>query len=587
MSTSTQVRTSSAIKIMSPTLLAIDESAAAAETVGPIGLPAKQVPEHPNSVAARAPKLERPRRITFKDIADKRTRAGKLVALTASASDSDMFKVAAAGQKPKARRWDHLLSQESASRKPCRLKQAALNLRKPGIISLGGGLPCPDNFPIESISMRVPSVSGGFSEADTRAHGLDVTVGKYDVQEQAEDPNGAVYDLSIALNYSQATGSAQMMRFVTEHTELVNNPPYADWRCSMSIGSTGALEMALRIFCDRARNDSMLTEEFSFSTAVETAMPLGIKVFGVPVDGEGLIPEKMDEILRTWKPEERKGAAKPHVLYTVPSGQNPTGSTQSEERRRALYQVCREHDVYIIEDEPYYYIQMPPYRGRDAKKEEEQSNDAEETPEQFLESLVPSILSMDVDGRVLRMDSFSKVVVPGSRMGWVTASEQIIDRFIRHGESCNQGPSGIAQVLLHKLLDETWGHEGYIRWLMSVRGEYTRRRDVLLAACEDHLPREVVNWEVPKTGMFHWLKVDHTKHPCASTMSISEMEAEIFKDCIDNGVLVAAGSWFMADHDAEPSGLFFRATFAAATPDNMIEATRRLGDAIRSSFQLN
>lgn len=581
MATSTQVRTSVSNGI-SPAMIAIHGSAAVESVIGSIGLPAKQVPENPNSLASRAPKLQRPHHITFKDIAEKRARAGKLVAMTAAASDSDMFKVAAAGNKPKARRWDHLLSQESASRKPCRLKQAAGLLKKSGLISLGGGLPCPDNFPIESISMRVPSVDGGFSEAETRANGVDVTVGKYDVSNQASDPEGAVYDLSIALNYSQATGSAQMLRFVTEHTELICNPPYADWQATMTIGSTGALEMALRIFCDRSRNDSLLTEEFSFSTAIETAMPLGVKVFGVPVDDEGLVPEKMDEMLRSWDPKERKGASKPHVLYTVPSGQNPTGATQSEERRRALYQVCRDHDVYIIEDEPYYYLQMPPYRGRDAK----QSDDGEETVEQFLESLVPTLVSMDVDGRVLRMDSFSKVVVPGSRMGWVTASEQIIERFIRHAETCNQGPSGMAQVLLHKLLDETWGHEGYIRWLMRVRSEYARRRDVLLAACEDYLPREVVDWVPPQAGMFQWLKIDHTKHPHASTKSISEMEAEIFDDCLDKGVLVAAGSWFVADHDAEPTGLFFRATYAAATPENMTEAIRRLGEAIRSSFKL-
>jgi aromatic amino acid aminotransferase I len=109
---------------------------------------------------------------------------------------------------------------------------------------------------------------------------------------------------------------------------------------------------------------------------------------------------------------------------------------------------------------------------------------------------------MDVDGRVLRMDSFSKVVVPGSRLGWVTASEQIVERFIRHAEVANQGPSGFSQVILHKLLDERWGHEGYLRWLMNLRMEYTKRRDVMVAACEEFLPREVVSWNTPQAGMF-------------------------------------------------------------------------------------
>jgi aromatic amino acid aminotransferase I len=122
--------------------------------------------------------------------------------------------------------------------------------------------------------------------------------------------------------------------------------------------------------------------------------------------------------------------------------------------------------------------------------------------EGFLEGLIPSYLSMDVDGRVLRMDSFSKVVVPGSRLGWVTASEQIVERFIRHAEVANQGPSGFSQVILHKLLDERWGHEGYLRWLMNLRMEYTKRRDVMVAACDEFLPRGVVSWNTPQAGMF-------------------------------------------------------------------------------------
>ena len=142
---------------------------------------------------------------------------------------------------------------------------------------------------------------------------------------------------------------------------------------------------------------------------------------------------------------------------------------------------------------------MEPYKGRDATP-------APTVPaqdiESFLSTLIPSLLSMDIDGRVLRMDSFSKVLVPGSRLGWVTGSAQVIERYIRHAEVASQGPSGFSQVILWKLLDETWGHEGYLRWLMELRMHYTRRRNMLLAACEEHLPREVVSWSPPAAGMF-------------------------------------------------------------------------------------
>lgn len=374
------------------------------------------------------------------------------------------------------------------------LKQAAKYLKKPGLISLGGGLPCSEYFPFESISMKVP-VSPNFSEAATKKSGRIVTIGKHDATENPD----AEYDLAIGLNYGQATGAAQMVRWVTEHTEIMFNPPYADWRSCMTVGSTGALEQALRMFCDRNRGDSILMDEFAFSTALETAEPLGIKVVGVAIDDEGLLPESMDDILSNWDSKARNGARKPHVLYTVPSGQNPTGATMGEQRRRDIYAVCQKHDVFILEDEPYYFLQMDPYVSG-SKSSSKASHP--ESVDEFLASLIPSLLSMDTDGRVLRMDSFSKVVIPGSRTGWVTGSEQIVERYIRHAEVASQGPAGLSQVVLHKLLDGHWGHEGYFRWLMNLRSEYTERRDLILAACEDFLPREVVSWTPPAAGMF-------------------------------------------------------------------------------------
>ncbi|GAO14441.1 hypothetical protein UVI_02031660 [Ustilaginoidea virens] len=474
--------------------------------------------------------------------------------------------------KPKAKRWESHLTKESLSRKPCTLKQAARHLKQPGLISLGGGLPSSETFPFAEIGFKVPAAPH-FSEQETLDKGQTVTIGKYDVRD-----DNAVYDLSVALNYGQSTGSPQMLRFLTEHTEIVCNPPYADWRICQTIGSTGALEQALRMFCDKDRNDSVLTEDFSFSTALETIHPLGIKVFGCPIDDQGLVPEAMDQLLTDWD-ENSRGARKPHVLYTVPSGQNPTGATQGLERRKAIYAVAQRHDMFIIEDEPYYFLQMQPYTGRDKPRVPPPTS-----VEEFLSSLVPTLVSIDVDGRVLRMDSVSKVLVPGSRLGWVVASEQIIERYKHHAEVASQGPSGFSQILLYKLLDETWGHQGYLQWLMNLRMQYTKRRDILLAACEDHLPRDIVTWTPPAAGMFLWLKVDYSQHPHASTKAIEEVEEEIFDSCIDGGVLVARGSWFLADRQKPLPGLFFRATYAAASAQSMDEAIRRFGQAVRASF---
>jgi len=118
---------------------------------------------------------------------------------------------------------------------------------------------------------------------------------------------------------------------------------------------------------------------------------------------------------------------------------------------------------------------MQPYTGPDAP-----AAPLPATNEDFLKTLIPTYLSMDVDGRVMRMDSFSKVIAPGTRVGWITASEQIIERFVRHNECSNQNPSGISQLVLYKILDESWGHDGYLQWLINLRLQYTNRRDVCL-----------------------------------------------------------------------------------------------------------
>lgn len=494
---------------------------------------------------------------------------GAVPTTTAAFSTSDMFKSPACYTKPKAKRWDHILSTEAKARKPSTLKAAAKYLTRPGMISLGGGLPSSEYFPFEEMSMKVPAAPA-FSEDETRVSGKTITARKHDIRE-----GKSLLDLEVALNYGQSMGFAQMMRFVTEHTEIIHDPAYSDWGCCMTVGSTMAWDATLRVLCERGQY--ILAEEYSFSSALETAAPLGIRIAAVKMDEQGLLPEDMDQVLSNWDEKER-GAPKPHVLYTIPSGQNPTGATQSAERRAEIYKVAQKHDVFIVEDEPYYFLQMQPYKS---------DVPPPTTREEFLKVLLPSFLKMDVDGRVLRLESFSKVLSPGSRAGWIVASEQIIERFTRHFETSTQTPSGFTQICLFKLLDEEWGHSGYLDWLMYMRKEYTQRRDNLLVACEEHLPQEVVTWVAPSAGMFQWFEVLWKQHPgYAKGQSHHEIEQAIFTAAVDRGALLSCGSWFRADKNIAEDKMFFRATFAAAPAEKMQEAIKRFGEALRAEFGL-
>lgn len=336
----------------------------------------------------------------------------------------------------------------------------------------------------------------------------------------------------------------------------MHNPPYRDWGCTMTVGSTSSLEMAFRMFTKPG--DYILAEEFTFSSAVETCQPLGCRFLGVPMDSEGILPDTLDTILSGWDATVR-AAPKPHLMYLVPTGQNPTGATQSLTRRKAVYKVAQKHDLIIIEDEPYYFLQMQPYTGPGAPPVPPPANH-----EAFIKTLVPSLLSLDVDGRVVRLDSFSKVLSPGTRCGWVVASSQIIERYQFAAETSVQFPSGLSQVILHRLLDEQWGHAGYLDWLIDLRMQYTKRRDVLMAACEEHLPKEVASWTPPAAGMFHWINLKVEKHPRFGALSVKEIEDEVFKKAVEEKVLVVPGSFFLADRELEMGKLFVRTTFAAA-----------------------
>ena len=223
--------------------------------------------------------------LTVNGISARRAKAGRLIAGTAAYTNSDFFKSSGVG-KPKAKRWDRksycpeyvaetnlcridYISTESKSRTPSSLKGAAKFLKQPGLISLGGGLPCAEYFPIEELNFKVPKPPQ-FSEEECAQTGQFLKAGKYDIS----DGHGT-YDLAVALNYGQGSGSAQLLRFVTEHTEIVCNPPYEDWHCALSVGSTSALEQTYRMLCERG--DYVLSEEYTFASAVETAAPLGIK----------------------------------------------------------------------------------------------------------------------------------------------------------------------------------------------------------------------------------------------------------------------------------------------------------------------
>ncbi|KAK6828918.1 hypothetical protein RU639_003392 [Aspergillus parasiticus] len=463
--------------------------------------------------------------------------------------------------KPLSKSMQHHFSTESKGFSGSSLKKLSARLNGRKVISLGTGRPTADFYPWESLTFR------GMVPHPTASSATDVKTAEYTVTKHSD-----IYNLSNGLNYGPTVGSPSLIRFLTEHVEIVHHPSYADWSVSLTSGSTAALEIAFRILCNRG--ETVLAERFTYPGAIEGAKLLGLRFEGLEMDGEGLRPEALRRTLREW---DLSRGSKPRVLYTVPTGQNPTGATQSTERRQAIYDIAEEHDLIVIEDDPYYFLSMGAYQP--GQKSPTKTSD------------LPSYLSLDRSGRVVRLDSMSKIIAPGLRAGWVTANAQIIEKFIDYQEITTVEVNGPSQLMLWSLLEQIWGHQGFASWLEHLSSAYRTRRDALLHACDQYLPRNICTWDPPEYGMFLWLRLNWEKHPLFSSETeeteredlLSEVAERINNSAIENGVQVTKGLLF-ASNQKSNGELQFRLTFAAAAAEQFEQALKALGDAVRQEF---
>ena len=239
-------------------------------------------------------------------------------------------------------------------------------------------------------------------------------------------------------------------------------------------------------------------------------------------------------------------------------GQNPTSGTLSIQRRKDIYAVCVQFDVVIIEDDPYWYLQYPSANESSLTQRDQPDNNAQSdhfnlgfaksqksSGYPFLDSLVPSYLSVDYQGRVVRLDTFSKTVAPGCRLGWITTQPNLCERLLRITETSTQQPSGFVQSMIAELImgsddlkhghaggksNRGWQIDGWVRWLQGLRGNYERRMQTMCSVLEEGKElvksgrRKSINneWSViekitlfgfawPLGGMFvWWVKVSLT-----------------------------------------------------------------------------
>lgn len=355
-----------------------------------------------------------------------------------------------------------------------------------------------------------------------------------------------------ALQYSPSYGIPELLSWLKQLQIKLHNPPTAHYppnQGQMDLCITSGCQDGLCKAFEMLINpgDNILVNEPLFSGTLDAMKPLGGNIINVPSDEHGIIPEALKKILSQWKPEDSKDLSKktPKFLYTIPNGTNPTGNSLTGDRKKEIYELARKYDFLIIEDDPYYFLQ-------------------------FNKPWIPTFLSMDVDGRVIRADSFSKILSSGLRVGFMTGPKFLIRRIVLHTEVSSLHASTFSQLMVSQLLHQ-WGEAGFLAHVDRVTDFYRNQRDAILAAADKWLSG-LAEWHVPKAGMFLWIKVK----------GISDIKQLIEEKAIEKEVLFVPGNGFFIDSLAPTS--FFRASFSLVSPEQMNTAFQRLAQLIKESL---
>jgi 2-aminoadipate transaminase len=246
---------------------------------------------------------------------------------------------------------------------------------KPEIISFAGGLPYPGTFPAAELSSICTDVLG-------------------------KSPH-------VSLQYSATEGLSEfrelLISFLKDRGLAVKMEELL-----VTTASQQSLDLLAKIFIDRG--DTVIVESPSYLGAISAFKAYGVRFTTIDMDNEGLITADLKKVLAELK-KSAGGAAEyyqnmPKFIYTIPDFQNPSGVTMSLKRRLELLELAEEYDQVIIEDVPYRWLR---YEGKE----------------------VPLISALDKGHRVVNLFTFSKILSPGIRLGWVTADEMIIDKMVQ------------------------------------------------------------------------------------------------------------------------------------------------------------
>ncbi len=360
---------------------------------------------------------------------------------------------------------------------------------QPGIISLAGGLPSPDSFPIDA--MR---------EASQRV-----------LREQPRE----------ALQYAASEGFGPLREWVA--AELATQGLIADaGQVLITTGSQQGLDLAGKVLIDAG--SQVAVESPTYLGALQAFAPYEPEVVSVECDADGPLPEGL---------AQARGA---RFLYMLPNFQNPSGRCVGAERRAALVDAARAQGLPIVEDNPYGDL--------------------------WFEAVPPAPLASHWPEGTIYLGSFSKVLAPGLRLGYVIAPKPVFPKLLQAKQAADLHTSGFNQRLVYEVI-----RDGFLRdHVPTIRARYKAQRDVMRTALERHMPPGC-RWNAPSGGMFFWVELPEGVDAAA-----------LLPKAVQRGVAFVPGAAFFA---SGPRKNTLRLSFVTAAPAQIEQGIELLAQALK------
>ena len=330
----------------------------------------------------------------------------------------------------------------------------------------------------------------------------------------------------LALQYGAAKGVTELRELILKRVKEKENIDAKLENVMVTTGSEQAIDLVGKAFVNPG--DTVLVEEPTYLCALDVFRSYGANFVSVPMDDDGMKMDALEEALKA-HPETA-------LVYTVPNFQNPTGRTMPAERRKKFAELAAKYDVPVLEDNPYGDIR-------------------------FAGEHVPSVKSFDHAGKVFYMSTFSKILAPGFRLGWLVADPKVIEKLTVLKQSADLHTDNLVQYVVTEFFKEN-DVDAHVKEISDL---YGKRKQLMIDGIKKYFPKDV-KYTDPEGGMFLWVEVPGVTDT-----------VELFKQCLEHNVAFVPGDPFFA---GKPQPGTFRLNYSNMQEDQIEVGLKRLGEAL-------